>query len=732
MSTPIGQPVDRVDGRVKVTGAAQYAADHNLDHLAHGYLVISTIARGTITSMNTDAAVAAPGVLAVYTPFNPLPLFTYPKEQNDEVHPPLRDANVRYYGQAIGFVVAETFEQARDAVALIDIRYQAEPAKTSFLDELPNATPPPSGSPTVDILEPEFATIDDALAASEVTITATYTSAPENHVAMEPHATVASWTGNSLTIYTVSQGVRLVVERLATTLGVATEHLRVINPHVGGGFGNKWGMWAQMPLAAAAARALGRPVKAVLTREQVFSIVGHRPVTYQTVSLGARRDGTLIAIKHEGISSKSASNGFRESPANTSLNVYASPNIHVGRKIVTLDVPVTTIMRAPSDTNGAFAQDSALNELAFELGMDPLELRLRNYATVKPDNKRPWSSKHLDECYQVGAERFGWSRRNRTPRAVTDGDWFVGMGMATCTFNASRSSASIKVRLEADGTAVVAGTGADLGTGQSTVFAILGADKLGIPVARVRPQLGDSATPPAANAGGSGSTSTNGPAVQLAAEAAVAELLRLAVTHERSPFHGMDPAQVRYERGDVKASGLTMSFGTLLQTCDVPAVEATATSPRNENSTVSYRSFGAHFCEVRVHRLTGEARVSRWLSVIDAGTIVNAKTARSQIVGAVIMGIGSALLEDMRMETSGRFASANLQSYLVPVNADIPPIDVVFLDYPDTTLSTLGARGIGELGIVGVASAIADAVHNATGKRVRDLPITVEKLLDVL
>jgi xanthine dehydrogenase YagR molybdenum-binding subunit len=729
MTSPIGQPIDRVDGRIKVTGAAQYAADHNVDRLAYGHLVLSTIAKGTITGMDTAAALAAPGVLAVYTPFNPLGFFTYPSEQNDEVHPPLKDASVRYHGQAIGLVVAETVEQARDAVALVNIQYAAQPARTSFLDELPNATPPSSGA-TVDVLQPEFKNIDEALAASEVTVTGTYTSAAENHVAMEPHATVATWTGDFLTIYTVSQGVRLVVDRLAVTLGVDKANIHVINPHVGGGFGNKWGMWAQMALTAAAARVLGRPVKTVLTREQVFTIVGHRPRTHQTITLGARRDGTLTAIKHLGTSSKSASNGFRENPANTSLNVYASPNIHVSRKFVTLDVPVTTIMRAPSDTNGAFAQESALDELAFRLGIDPLELRLRNYATVKPDNKRPWSSKHLDECYRLGAERFGWSRRRPQPRATTDGDWWVGMGMSTCTFNSSKAAASMKVRLHADGTATVAGTGADLGTGQSTVFSILGADKLGIPVHRVRPQIGDSATPAAANAGGSSSTSTNGPAVQVAAEAAKVELLKLAVTHERSPFFGLDPAEVRYETGDVKAGGRAVSFGELLRTCDVPVVEATATSPRNENSTVNYRSFGAHFCELRVHQLTAEVKVTRWTTVIDAGRIVNAKAARGQIAGAVIMGIGSALLEDMRMEPSGRFANKSLHGYLVPVNADIPPIDVQFLNYPDTTLSDLGARGIGELAIVGVTGAIAEAVHNATGKRIRDLPITLEKLLD--
>jgi xanthine dehydrogenase YagR molybdenum-binding subunit len=724
----IGQPVDRVDGRLKVTGAAAYAADHNVDRLAHGYLVTSTIARGVITGMDTEAAATAPGVLAVYTPFTSLGLFTYNREQNDEIHPPLRDAGVRYYGQAIGFVVAETFEQARDAATLVTVHYQPQPARTSFVDGLADATPPPSGAPAVDVLAPEFTSIDAALAASEVVVTATYTTPCNNHAAMEPHATVAAWSGDNLTIYTVSQGVRLVQERLSSTLGIDQSRIHVVNPHVGGGFGNKWGMWAQMPLAAAAARALGRPVKAALTREQVFTIVGHRPATHQTVSLGARRDGTLVAVKHDGVSSRSASNNFSESVANTSLNTYAAPNIHVGRAVVTLDVPVTTIMRAPGESNGAFAQESALDELADQLGIDPLELRRRNYATVKPDNKLPWSSKHLDECYTVGAERFGWSRRDPTPRATTDGDWLVGTGVATCTYSASRAQASIKVRMLSDGTVSVAGTGADLGTGQSTVFAILAADILGIPVTRVHPDVGDSTAPTAANAGGSSSTSTNGPAVQLAATAAKDELVRFAVEHERSPFHGM--TDVRYDNGDVSAGGRTMSFGTLLSTADVPAVEATATSPRNENRTVAYRSFGVHFCEVRVHRWTAEPRVSRWLTVVDAGQIINEKAARSQIAGGVIMGIGHALLEDSRTEPSGRIAGTNLVTYLVPVNADIPPIDVRFLNHPDSTLSALGARGIGELSIVGPAAAIAGAVHHATGKRIRELPITLDKLLD--
>jgi xanthine dehydrogenase YagR molybdenum-binding subunit len=727
--SPIGQPVDRVDGRLKVTGAAPFVADNRLDRLAYGYLVTSTIARGTIVSMDTAAALRAPGVLAVYTPFNPLKLYRYTQNQNDELTPPLQDTGVRYYGQTIALVVAETFEQAREAAALVTASYVAETPAASFPDGVPRATPPASGA-IVDVLAPGVGSIDEALAASEVTVSATYTTPVEHHNAIEPHATVATWNADHLTVYTVSQGVLLVVSRLAATLGIEASKIHVINPYVGGGFGNKWGNWAQAPLTAAAARDLGRPVKTVMTREQTFTVVGHRPASHQTMSLGASRDGKLNAIKHVGISSKSLSSNFYESVTNSSLNTYASANIHISKKFVTLDVPPTTIMRAPAEASGSFALESAMDELAVALSMDPLELRRINDSPVVPSNKRPYSSKHLDECYELGAERFGWSERSPVPGAVRHGDWLVGMGVATASYGASRGQASIKVRLHADGTATVGGTGADLGTGQTTVFSILGADSLGIPVDRVKPEIGDSTLPAAANAGGSGSTSTNGPAVQVAAAAVKTALIQTAVENPASPFHGMDPGEVRYENGDLKAGTLVMSFGALLTSLDIPAVEATATSPRNQDPVHGFRSFGALFCEVRVNRWTAEVRVSRLLCVADAGTIVNEKAAKSQIVGGVIMGIGQALLEETRLEpASGRFANANLASYLVPVNADIPRMDVYFLNYPDPFLSSLGARGIGEFGIVGAAGALANAIYNATGKRIRDLPITLEKLL---
>lgn len=709
----IGRSVDRVDGRIKVTGAAPYAADTKIPGVTYGYLVTSTVGRGRLTGMDTSAALASPGVLAVYTPFNPLKLFAYVQEQSDERFPPLQDAEIRFFGQAIGFVVAETWEQARDAAGLVSATYDQQPPVTEFPGR------------TLQTFE-EVEEVVGTQAVGDITFTASYTTPFQHHCAMEPHATVATWNGDHLTVHTVSQGALLVQRRLSETLGVDAAKIHVLSPHVGGGFGGKWGNWAQVPLACAASRALGRPVKAVLTREQVFAMAGHRPRTKQTLTMTCTEDGKLTSIVNDGVTSRGLGGNFSESVANWTLTTYASPNIRVTKTVVPLNLGAATVMRAPGEANGSFALESAMDELAGQLGLDPVEMRLRNYATLVPNTGKPWSGKHLDECYRLGAEEFGWSKRPKQVRATVDGDWLVGTGMATATYGASRGQASIKVRLHPDGTASVSGTAADLGTGQYTVFAILAADELGIPVTRVRPDLGDSTSPAAANAGGSNSTCTNGPAVQVAAKAVQTELITLATTNPRSPFYGKE---VSYRDGSVSSGGLAMSFGTLLTTCDVGGVEAVGTSPRLVDPEHGFRSFGAHFCEVRVHRLTGEPRVTRWLSVCDAGTIVNAKAARSQIQGAVVMGIGQALLEATEVDASARFTNANLASYLVPVHADVPRVDVRFLDHPDTVISGLGAKGIGELGIVGVAGAIANAVHHATGVRVRDLPITLDKLL---
>ncbi|MEV4754749.1 xanthine dehydrogenase family protein molybdopterin-binding subunit [Micromonospora sp. NPDC049559] len=729
-------PVNRVDGRLKVTGGARYAADQLDDRPVHGYLLLSTVGRGSVRAMDVAAAERSPGVLAVFTPARPLRLLGRGNAfliGHDWL--PLQDAEVRYHGQVIGLVVAETFEQARDAAALVGVEYAARPPAASFPDGIARATDPGrvNGEPSVlSLLADGVGSIDEALATSAVTVSATYTQPIKHHNAMEPHATVAVWRDGDLTVYHGTQSASLTAGALATALGVEPARVRVVSPHVGGGFGNKIPTWAHPLLAAAAARELGRPVKVVLTREQTFTVTGHRSAVRQTVTLGAHRDGRLVAVRHEAYASQSSSGGtFEASPHTTSRYLYRSENIHLSQRIVTLDVPPPTWMRAPGQESGSFGLETALDELAAELGVDPVTLRMTNYATVYAGRGVPWSSKHLDECYRVGARRFGWSRREAAPRRVTDGEWLVGMGMATAAYPAERFAASVRVRFAADGRATVSSATADLGTGMWTVLAVLGAEALGLPLDRVRPELGDSTLAPNIGAFGSGATASTGPAVTAAAEAAKAELLRLAVTHERSPLYGADPAAVRYDGGRLVGPERRIGFAELLGALGLAGVEATGSAaPGPEAGRYAFTSFGAHFCEVRVNRFTGEPRVTRMTTVVDGGAIVNPKTARGQIVGGVIFGLGQALLEGSHVEPeTGRIANANLADYLLPVNADVPPVDVHFLDFPDTLFNPMGARGIGELGTVGAAAAIGNAIYNATGRRVRDLPITLDKLL---
>lgn len=734
--SPLGKPVNRVDGRLKVTGAARYASDHRLDRLAHGYLVLSTAGRGTIRSMDTAAADRSTGVLAVYTPFNPLKLFN----QGGRFGPnwvPLQDTEVRHHGQIVALVVAETFEQARDSAALVRVSYDARPPAASFDDNIARATRPEPffyGPAVVQHLADGVDSIDDALAAAAVTVVGSYRQPIKLHNPMEPHSTVAVWRDGHATVYSGTQAPAGHVQDIARCVGVDAARVRVVSPYVGGGFGNKAMTWGHTLLTVAAARALDRPVSTVLTREQMFTVTGHRPTVAQAVTLGATRDGVLTAVKHDVDSSLSAAGAVPAWAAHTTTRLlYRPANLHVGQRVVTLDMPTSTIMRAPHEEPGSFAIESAMDELADRLRMDPVELRMKNYASVVPGDGRRWSSKHLDECYRVGARRFGWSRRNPVPGKVTsaDGQWLIGMGMATAIYPASRFPSQVKVRLQADGTAGVATAGADLGTGMWTVLAQLGADALGIPMDRIRPELGDSTLPNNTGAVSSASTAGAASALRLATGSATRALIRLAVDNPRSPFHGMDAQSVRYAAGALTAAGRTVGFGDLLQATDSAAVEATeGVGFGGDQQEFEFASFGAHFCGVRVNRWTGETRVNQFTTVVDAGRIVNLKTARSQIVGGVIFGIGQALTEGVHVEpTTGRFANANFGEYLVPVNADVPPMDVFFVHHPDTAFNSYGVRGIGELGTVGSAAAIANAVFNATGRRVRDLPITPDKLL---
>jgi xanthine dehydrogenase YagR molybdenum-binding subunit len=451
---------------------------------------------------------------------------------------PLQDTEIRHYGQIIGLVVAETFEQARYAATLVRISYDARPPAASFVDGFPGATVP-GGQSVVDLLAEGVASIEDALAASEVTVSGSYQQPAKHHHAMEPHAAVAVWQDDQLTAYSGTQTPISHASRIAAVLGLAAAQVHVISPHVGGGFGNKASTWTHDLVTAAAARALGRPVRTVLTRQQTFTVTGHRSAVAQTVTLGAARDGTLTALKHDAYSSLSTSGWtFESAPGTTSRLLYQATNLHVGQKVVTLDVPPTTVMRAPGEESGAFALESAMDELADALRMDPVALRMKNYATVYPGRGVPWSSKHLDECYRLGVEESGWSRRKPVPGAVTDGDWLVGLGMSTAVYPANRLRTTVRVSLLADGTASVTTATADLGTGMWTVLSILGADRLGMPLDRIRPDLGDSALPSNAGAFGSSSTASVAGALRAAADSAKQALVQLAVTDERSPLHG--------------------------------------------------------------------------------------------------------------------------------------------------------------------------------------------------
>ena len=721
----------RLDGPQKVTGRARYGADHNFPGMVYGYHVLSTIAHGEIEAMDVTAAASAPGVLGVYTPFDPLALRTASTRLFGETWVPLQDKNVTYYGQLIGFVVAETFEQARDAAMLVETSYHERPARTSLQDGLATAEDAPparDGSPpSLTVLAEGIESIEEAFAASHVVTDETYSTMTQNHAAMEPHSAVAVWDdADGLTIYSGNQATHLQAEELVSALGLDPSSVHAVNPFVGGAFGGKARTSAPAFLAAAAARTLGRPVKAALTREQVFTATAGRAATVQRISLGATTDGTLIALRHDSWCSTPMDRSFVEPTSHgTSREWYATQNLAISQKMVPLHIPPTTFMRAPGEAPGSFALESAIDELAVALRMDPIDLRMRNNSTAPPGKDLQWSSKHLDECFQIGATRFGWA--NRSPQGHTDGDWLVGMGTATAMFPALRFPATVEITLRDDDTAEVATSGADPGTGLLTVLSLVGGESLDIPAARITPRLGDSALPPGGMSGGSTATASAGTAIMIAAAAVIDAVVALA-SSPGAPFEGAD---VSYGNGRLLADGRSMTFGELLRATNRASLAATGSSAAGEEMTKhSFSSFGAQFCEVRVHKWTREIRVSRLLGVFDAGRIINPQAARSQIMGGMIWGVSAALHEGLEIEANGRLANGDLAGYLLPVNADIPDVDIHFVEYPDTLHNAVGARGLGEIGTVGMAAAVANAVHNATGIRVRRIPIVLEDLLD--
>jgi xanthine dehydrogenase YagR molybdenum-binding subunit len=718
----------RVDGPLKVTGHAMFGADNNPAGLAYGYVVLSTIANGELRHMDTTAAKSEPGVLGVYSPFDPLELRPGNTPVFGDTWVPLQDKKVDYYGQPIGVVVADTFEHARDAAMTIVVSYDEQPARTSLSEGLATAEDAPpgrDGSPSDhSILAAGVESIEDALAASPVVVEATYSTATQNHAALEPHSAVAVWDGGELTVYSGNQGSHLQSMELASALSVDLSEVHAVNPFVGGAFGGKGRTSVAAFLAASAARALGRPVKITLSREQVFTATATRAATVQKLALGAAADGTLVAIRHESWSATPMDRSFVEPTSHSTNEYYTTQNLALIQKMVPLNIPPTTWMRAPGEAPGSFALESAIDELAIALNLDPIELRLRNDSTAPLGSDLLWSSKHLDECYRIGAARFGWA--SRRPNGREDGDWLVGVGTATAMFPALRFPATVRVTLRADDTAEVATSGADPGTGLLTVLALVGAESLDIERSRITPRLGDSSLPPGGMSGGSTATASAGTAIMVAATKAIDDVVALA-SAPGAPFEGLE---VSYAAGQVLAGGRSMTFGEVLRATGRTELAVNGSSaPGEELTKHSFSSFGAQFVEVRVHRWTREARVSRMLGVFDAGRVINDTAARGQISGGMIWGVSAALHEGLTIENNGRLANADLAGYLLPVNADIPEVDVHFVEHPDTLHNAVGARGIGEIGTVGMAAAVANAIYNATGIRIRHIPITVEDLL---
>jgi xanthine dehydrogenase YagR molybdenum-binding subunit len=739
-----GQGIDRVDGKLKVCGRAPFAAEFQVPNVVHAVMVTSTVPSGRIVRMDVAAALAIPGVITVLTPMNAARL---PRAGNGAANPPagrvlslLQDDVVSYNNQPVAVAVADTLERAAQAARLVKVIYAPAEAKLDFGAAKARAYPPRANREPTDLSR---GNVDSGLAGAAAKVEVVYTTPIEHHNPMEPHATIAEWNGDTLTLHDATQNVGGVKTTLARIFGIAPESVVVIDPFVGGGFGSKGSAWSHVALAALCAKAVGRPVKLALERPQMFGPVGNRPHTEQTLALGADADARLTAISHATISETSAIEDWAETSSLPARMLYACPNNTSTHRLARLNIATPTSTRAPGEASGNFALESAMDELAAALKIDPLELRLRNYAEQDPSKSKPWSSKSLRECYARGAERFGWQRR-AAAGTMRDGRWRVGYGMATATYPANRSPADAMVRLLPDGSAIVRSATHDLGTGTYTVMSQVAADAIGIPVEKVRFELGDSRFPKAPGAGGSQSTASVAPAVHAAGLAMRQKLVELATADPQSFAYRSEPAQITVADGWIRANAgppptgrpiAALSGGepiaALIARNGGSALETTGEAKSGpEREQYSMHSFGAVFAEVRVDADLGIVRVPRITAVYGAGNILNAKTARSQLLGGIVWGVGMALLEEsVRDGRDGRIVNGNLAEYHVPVNADIGTIDVSFVAERDLYVNSLGVKGIGEIGITGVPAAIGNAVFNATGRRVRDLPITLDKLL---
>jgi xanthine dehydrogenase YagR molybdenum-binding subunit len=730
--------MSRVDGVAKVTGRAKYAAEFQVPNLAYGFIVLGTVARGTIKAMDTREAERAPGVIRVFTHLNAPKLG--PKASHEQAPPraqeeqdksfrALQSDRIFFNMQPVALVVAETYEQARYAARLVKVSYNTEKHSTDTEAVREHARVPSQGPKPLPRGNPE-----EAMKSAPVKVEAEYRIPMEHHNPMEPHAAIAVWQGDKLTIFDKTQEVYNVRKHLASSFGVPEENVSVTSPYVGGAFGSSLRPNYYPALTALAARELKRPVKVVYTRTQMFTGHGYRPYTIQKVALGAERTGKLTAMIHEAVHNTSAFEEFSDNTTGFTRQVYACPNLYAPTKITDTDLNTPTWMRAPGAVSGMFALECAMDELAYELKIDPLELRLINYAETDPESGKPFSSKALRECYRLGAEKFGWKSRKFEPRSMRDGRLLVGWGTATGIWGAFQMPATVRITFRADGTAHVASATSDIGPGTYTMATMIAAEYLGLTPDRVQFELGDTKFPRAPSQGGSWTTASVGSAIHGAALVVTAKLLSLANQDTSSPLKEAAAADVEMLDGRLRLKAEPSKFVSISDVMRknslAEIVETFESKPSPERQKYATMAHGAQFVEVKVDPDLGTVRVTRAIEATASGKIINPKASHSQEIGGVVWGIGMALQEATEIDHRfGRIMNPNLQHYHVPVNADIHEIETMFVEEDDTVVNPLGVKGMGELGMVGIPAAIANAVFHATGKRIRELPITPDKLL---
>ena len=735
----IGAAVPRIDGPLKTTGVASYASDYNFPGMAYAVPVCSTIASGKIRNLDASQAEQMPGVLLVLHHGNIGPLFRIPVGghggRTSEGRPPFEDERVYYWGQYVAVVIAETLQQAQAGAAAVEVQYDAEKLDVSTAL---NDTLPAVGAVGGPKIESKRGDSEGVFATAAVKVDETYSTPAETHNPMEMHATVAVWEGKKFTLYESTQGVVNHLNVMAETLGVPKEDIQIISRFIGSGFGGKLFPWPHSALAAAASRQLKRPVKLTVSRKMMFANVGHRPRTQQRLRLGATAEGKLVSLQQDYRNHTSQLDDIKENCGEATPFLYSVPNLTVTSAQVRRNVGTPTPMRGPGAVPGLFALESAMDELAIKLKMDPVALRIAHDTVIDEEKNKPFSSRHLKECLQAGAEKFGWSRRTPDVGSMRKGDAILGWGVAAASWGAGRGVSEATVTLKGDGTVRVSSATQDPGTGTYTVIAQVVSDKTGVPVENIEVVLGDSSLVPGPMSGGSTATATVMPSVVDGVNAAVKVLMGIAVGTAGSPFLGQNPSTLVLKAGRFYTKNGTpqggVAFADLLRMANLAGVSGDGRSGGQGSDTkagdYSMHSFGAQFVEIEWLPAIARLRVSRVVTVIDAGRIINHKTASNQIAGAVVMGVGMGLFEETRYEAeNGHPVNASFADYLVPTHADSPDIDVTFLDIPDPMMGEYGARGVGEIGLAGVAPAITAAVYHATGVRVRTLPVRIEDLL---